>query len=72
MASLICSLGHEEDGYARGWIRTGGVKDYEMLWERDGKEFGVVGRKCFRRVEHFRDVSYFRLVEGQEEDRFDA
>ena len=56
----------------QGWIGISDEKDYGMLWERDEKEFGVGRMVGFRLVEHFRGVSYFRLVEGQEEDRFDA
>ena len=56
----------------QGWIGIGDEKDYEMLWERDEMVLGVGRMVGFLLVEHFRGVSYFRLGEGQEEDRFDA
>ena len=56
----------------QGWIGIGDEKDYEMLWGRDEMVLGAGKMVGFRLVEHFRGVSYFRLVEGQEEDRFDA
>ena len=56
----------------QGWIGISDEKDYEMLWGRDEMELGVGKMVGFRLVERFRDVSYFRLGEGQEEDRFDA
>ena len=56
----------------QGWIGIGDEKDYEMLWERDEMELGAGKMVGFRLVERFRDVSYFQLGEGQEEDRFDA
>ena len=71
MESRIYSSGHEEVECVQGWIGISDEKDYEMLWGRD-EEFEVGKMVGFLLVEHFRGVSYFRLVEGQEEDRFDA